>query len=173
MPSIATKFQYVNSLFFIFSSHSLLVSAPTGHPQVRYTIYVSKDYFYYNGSAVRTQLDVCLYRYFDPWSPVHVIKHSIKVVKTLIFTVKLVSYIKYKNVKMLKFKVSRRLYPLMMVWAVLQSFWPASRSASCRQWRSFFLRLLLCISLLFGWYVPCWRCECLQHRTTQVNLNMQ
>jgi hypothetical protein len=39
---------------------------------------------------------------------------------------------------MLKFKVSRRLYPLMMVWAVLQSFWPASRSARCRQWRSFF-----------------------------------
>jgi hypothetical protein len=25
-----------------------------------------------------------------------------------------------------------------MLWAVLQSFWPASRSASCRQWRSFF-----------------------------------
>jgi hypothetical protein len=44
---------------------------------------VSKDYSYYNGSAVRTQLDVCLYRYFDPWSPIHVIKLSIKVVKTL------------------------------------------------------------------------------------------
>jgi hypothetical protein len=29
---------------------------------------VSKDYSYYNGSAVRTQLDVCLYWYFDPWS---------------------------------------------------------------------------------------------------------
>jgi hypothetical protein len=39
---------------------------------------------------------------------------------------------------MLKFKVCRRLYPLMMLWAVLQSFWPASRSASCRQWRSLF-----------------------------------
>jgi hypothetical protein len=63
---------------------------------------------------------------------------------------------------MLKFKVSRRLYPLMMVWAVLQSFWPASLSASCRQFRSFFLRLLLFSSLLFGWYVLCWRCECLQ-----------
>jgi hypothetical protein len=37
---------------------------------------VSKDYSYYNGSAVRTQLDVCLW-YFDPWSPIHVIKHSI------------------------------------------------------------------------------------------------
>jgi hypothetical protein len=58
-----------------------------------------KDYSYYNGSAVRTQLDVCLYRYFDPWSPIHVIKPSIKVVKTLKFTVKLDLYIKYKNVK--------------------------------------------------------------------------
>jgi hypothetical protein len=28
---------------------------------------VSKDYTYYNGSVVRTQLDVCLW-YFDPWS---------------------------------------------------------------------------------------------------------
>jgi hypothetical protein len=37
IPSIATKFQYVNSPFFIFL-HSLHVSAPTGHPQVRYTI---------------------------------------------------------------------------------------------------------------------------------------
>jgi hypothetical protein len=41
MPSIATKFQYVNSPFFIFSFFSLHVSAPTGHPQVRYTIDVS------------------------------------------------------------------------------------------------------------------------------------
>jgi hypothetical protein len=37
-PSIATKFQYVNSPFLLFPSHSLHVSAPTGHPQVRYTI---------------------------------------------------------------------------------------------------------------------------------------
>jgi hypothetical protein len=37
-----------------------------------------------------------VYWYFDPWSPIHVIKRSIKVVKKLIFTVKLVSYIKYK-----------------------------------------------------------------------------
>jgi hypothetical protein len=35
-PSIATKFQYINSLLFSF--YSLHVSAPTGHPQVRYTI---------------------------------------------------------------------------------------------------------------------------------------
>jgi hypothetical protein len=54
-------------LFFIFL-HSLHVSAPTGHPHVRYTIRYLKDYSYYNGSAVRTQLDVCLYWYFDPWS---------------------------------------------------------------------------------------------------------
>jgi hypothetical protein len=33
-PSIATKFQYVNSPF-LFSSHSLHVSVPTGHLQVR------------------------------------------------------------------------------------------------------------------------------------------
>jgi hypothetical protein len=72
--------------FFIFS-YSLHVSAPMGHPQVRYTIDVSKDYSYYYGSVVRTQLDVCPYWYFDSWSPIHVIKRSIKVVKTLIFTV--------------------------------------------------------------------------------------
>jgi hypothetical protein len=40
-----------------------------------------------------------------------------------------------------------RLYLLMMVWAVLQSLWPASPSASCwsscRRWRLFFLGLLL------------------------------
>jgi hypothetical protein len=38
MPSTATKFQYVNSPFFIFPSYSLHVSAPMGHPQVRYTM---------------------------------------------------------------------------------------------------------------------------------------
>jgi hypothetical protein len=37
-PSIATKFQYVYSLFFIFPSYPLHVSAPTGHPQLSYTI---------------------------------------------------------------------------------------------------------------------------------------
>jgi hypothetical protein len=35
---------------------------------------VSKDYSYYNGSVVRTQLDVCLYWYFDPWSPFYFFK---------------------------------------------------------------------------------------------------
>jgi hypothetical protein len=68
----------------------------------------SKDYFYHNGSVASTQLDVqmlyavCLYRYFDPWSPIHVIKFStnIKIVKSLKFSVKTVLiYKKCKNVK--------------------------------------------------------------------------
>jgi hypothetical protein len=57
MPSIATKFRYVNSPFFSFL-HTLHVSAPTGHLHVRYTIRYFKGYFYYNGSVARTQLDV-------------------------------------------------------------------------------------------------------------------
>jgi hypothetical protein len=98
-PSIATKFQFVNSLFlfFIFTHHMFWPLQAIFRWDIQ--LHVSKDYSYYNGSAVRTQLDVCLYRYFDPWSPIHVMKLSIKVVKTLIFIVKLVSYIKYKNVK--------------------------------------------------------------------------
>jgi hypothetical protein len=75
----------IRQLPFI-SSHSLHVSAPTGHLQVRYAIDVHIDYSYYNGSVVRTQLDVSLW-YFIPWSQIHVIKRSIKVVKTLIYTV--------------------------------------------------------------------------------------
>jgi hypothetical protein len=84
----------------------------------------------------------------------HVIKPSIKVVKTLKFTVKLVSYIKYK---ILKYQGE---------WAFISSydglggppiFWPASRSASCGRavgsGGPFFLRLLLFLSLLFSWYV--------------------
>jgi hypothetical protein len=55
MPSIATKFQYVNPPFYF---HSLHVSTPTGHLQVRYTIRYLKDYCYYNGSVACTQLDV-------------------------------------------------------------------------------------------------------------------
>jgi hypothetical protein len=43
---------------------------------------------------------------------------------------------------------------------VFQSFWLASRSASCRQWGSFFLVCYCFSSLLFGWYVVlCWRCR--------------
>jgi hypothetical protein len=43
-PSIATKFQYINSLLFS-RFNSLHFSAPTGHPEVRYTISYLKDYF--------------------------------------------------------------------------------------------------------------------------------
>jgi hypothetical protein len=43
-PSVATKSQYINSILFLFS-HSLHVSAPTGHPQVRYIIRYLRDYF--------------------------------------------------------------------------------------------------------------------------------
>jgi hypothetical protein len=70
------------SLFY-FSSYSLHVSAPTSHPQVRYKIDVSEDYSYYNGSVVRTQLDLCLYWYFGPWSPIHVgtVKRTAQVIK--------------------------------------------------------------------------------------------
>jgi hypothetical protein len=67
-------------------------------------LYVSKDYSYYNGSAVRTQLDVCLYRYFDPWSPIHVIKLStnIKLYNQYNSLWTLVLHIKCKNVKISK-----------------------------------------------------------------------
>jgi hypothetical protein len=90
-PSIATKFQYVNSPFY-FSSHSLHISAPTGHPQVRYTIRCFQGLFLLQRirctyTTWRINV-VCLYRYFDPWSPIHVIKLSIKVAKTLKFTAK-------------------------------------------------------------------------------------
>jgi hypothetical protein len=47
---------------------------PSSGENIQLMLY--EDYSYYNGSAVRTQLDVCL-RYFDPWSPIHVIKHKI------------------------------------------------------------------------------------------------
>jgi hypothetical protein len=43
-PSIATKFQYINSLLFSLF-YSLHISAPTGHPQMRYTISYLTDYF--------------------------------------------------------------------------------------------------------------------------------
>jgi hypothetical protein len=84
----------IRQLPLYFSSHSLHVSAPTSHLQVRYTIRYFKDYFYHNGSVALTQLGVemlyVLYRCFDPWSPVHIIKLStnIKIVKSLKFSVK-------------------------------------------------------------------------------------
>jgi hypothetical protein len=46
MPSIGTKFQYVNCPFFIFPSYLLHVSAPTGHPQARYTIRCFQGLFF-------------------------------------------------------------------------------------------------------------------------------
>jgi hypothetical protein len=122
MPSITTKFQYVNSPFFIFPPTHYMFRPLRAILRWDIQLDVSKDYSYYNGSVVRTQLDVCLYWYFDPWSPIHVIKLSIKVVKALIFTVKLVSYIKCKNVKMLN---SRWVGVYIFLW------W-------CGQWRSFF-----------------------------------
>jgi hypothetical protein len=60
-PSNATKFQR-STLTFYF--HSLHVSAPTRHLQVRYTTDAHKDYSYHNGS-------------FDPWASIHAIKRSI------------------------------------------------------------------------------------------------
>jgi hypothetical protein len=47
---------------------------PSSGENIQLMLY--EDYSYYHGSAVHTQLDVCL-RYFDPWSPIHVIKHMI------------------------------------------------------------------------------------------------
>jgi hypothetical protein len=72
-------------------SFSLHVSAPTGHLQIKLDIF--KNCFYQNGSVARTQLDVemlyVLHRYFDSWSPIHVIKLStnIKIVKSWKFLV--------------------------------------------------------------------------------------
>jgi hypothetical protein len=48
----------------------------------------------------------------------------------------------------------------MKVWVVLQSFWFASRSVSCRQWRSLFLVCYCFPSLLLAGVVLCWRCKC-------------
>jgi hypothetical protein len=50
-----------------------------------------------------------------------------------------------------------RLHLLVMVWAVLQSLWPASRLAlcwsSCKQWRFFFLTPVIVIGLIFTSFV--------------------
>jgi hypothetical protein len=160
-PSIATKFQYVSSPFLFFLTHY------TFRPLraiLRWDIQldVSKDYSYYNGSAVRTQLDICLYWYFDPWSPIHVIKLSIKVVKTLIFTVKLVSYIKCKNVK-----ISRWMGVYILLW------W-SGRSSNLfillvdrrRVDRAVAVQVLFfyaCYCFVSSFWLVCclcWRCEC-------------
>jgi hypothetical protein len=47
---------------------------PSSGENIQFMLY--EDYSYYHGSAERTQPDVCL-RYFDPWSPIHVIKYKI------------------------------------------------------------------------------------------------
>jgi hypothetical protein len=91
--SIATKFQYVNSPFIFFLTHymfRLLLAIFRWDTQSD----TFKDYSCYNGSVARTQLEVemlyVVHRYFDSWSPVHVIKLStnIKIVKLLKFSVK-------------------------------------------------------------------------------------
>jgi hypothetical protein len=64
-PSIATKFQYVNYLFLFFPLTTCFGPyRPSSGENIQLPLY--EDYSYYHGSAVRTQLDVCL-RYFDPW----------------------------------------------------------------------------------------------------------
>jgi hypothetical protein len=58
-PSIATKFQLSTVTFYF---HSLHVSAPTGHLQVRYTTDAHKDYSYHNGVKIKSeswQLKLC------------------------------------------------------------------------------------------------------------------
>jgi hypothetical protein len=58
MPSIATKFQYVNSPFFIFLLTHYMFRPLRAIFRRDIQLDVFKDYFYYNGSTVRTQLDV-------------------------------------------------------------------------------------------------------------------
>jgi hypothetical protein len=57
MPSIATKFQYVNSPFIFLLTHYMFQPL---RAILRWDIQLDifKDYFYYNGSVVRSQLDV-------------------------------------------------------------------------------------------------------------------
>jgi hypothetical protein len=57
IPSVATKFQYVNSPFIFFLTHYMFQPL---RAIFRWDIQldVFKDYFYYNGSVARTQLDV-------------------------------------------------------------------------------------------------------------------
>jgi hypothetical protein len=56
MPSIATKFQYVNSLLFSFLP--TICFGPYGPSSGEIYNYIfPMDYFYYNGSVARTQFD--------------------------------------------------------------------------------------------------------------------
>jgi hypothetical protein len=158
-PSITTKFQYANSPFLFFS-HSLHVSALTGHPQVRYTVRCFQGLFLLQRircTYTIWRIDViCLYRYFDPCSPIHVIKLSIKVVKTWKFTAKTgLIYKKCKNVK-----ISRWMGVYILLWWSGRSFNIFGLLVDQRRVDravgsgSFFLHLLL---LLFSKYLFCLR----------------
>jgi hypothetical protein len=88
MPLIATKFQ----LPLYFPSHYMFrLLRAILRRDIQLDVF--KDYSYYNGSVALTQIDVemlyVVYRYFNPWSPIHVIKLStyIKIVKSLKFSV--------------------------------------------------------------------------------------
>jgi hypothetical protein len=64
IPSIATKFQYVNSHFFIFLLTHYMFRPVRAIFRWDIQLDVFKDYFYYNGSIARTQLDIeMLYAY--------------------------------------------------------------------------------------------------------------
>jgi hypothetical protein len=77
MPSIATKFQYVNSLLFSFSLTTCFGPYGPSSGEI-YTIrYFNGLFFYYNGSVARTQFDAemldVVHRYFDFVFLIHVI----------------------------------------------------------------------------------------------------
>jgi hypothetical protein len=67
-PSIATKFQYVNSLLFSFSLTACFGPYGPSSGEICNEIFLM-DYFYYNVSLARTQFDVemlqVVQRYFD------------------------------------------------------------------------------------------------------------
>jgi hypothetical protein len=97
MPSIATKFQYINSPFL--TRYMFRPLRANFRWDIQLDIFIFEDYFYHNGSVARTQFDVemlyVLYRWFDPWSLIHVINLStnIKIVKSLKSSVKNRSHI--------------------------------------------------------------------------------
>jgi hypothetical protein len=79
-PSIATEIQYVNSPFFTFLLTHYMFRPPRDHPQLRYTIRCFKCFLgLFLIQRIRCtyttwRIDViCLYRYFDAWSPIHLI----------------------------------------------------------------------------------------------------
>jgi hypothetical protein len=56
MPSIATKFQFFNSLLFSFSLTTCFGPYGPSSGEIYNQIFLM-DYFYYNGSVARTQFD--------------------------------------------------------------------------------------------------------------------